>query len=120
MYTDNIITANWEASSGNRLTVPLGGDFGRVFKVGNLPINSRLEAYYNVAGPEGDPDWQISFNWQFLFPKSRNSGASVRNFEDLDGPHTLFDQNVTEGEYRDESTCALLQSKTCNESHGCW
>jgi len=69
LMTDLVMTANWETSSSNRWTVPLGGGVGRVFKVGNQPINSRLEAYYNVARPDGAPDWQISFTWQFLFPK---------------------------------------------------
>ena len=27
------------------------------------------EAYYNVVRPDGAPDWQIAFTWQFLFPK---------------------------------------------------
>ena len=46
-----------------------GGGIGRVLKVGNQPINSRIEAYYNAVRPDGAPDWQISFTWQFLFPK---------------------------------------------------
>ena len=69
LITDMVMTANWMADSGNRWTVPVGGGIGRVFKVGNQPINSRLEAYYNVVRPDGAPDWQISFTWQFLFPK---------------------------------------------------
>ena len=69
LMTDLVMTANWEATSSNRWTVPLGGGVGRVFKVGNQPINSRLEAYYNAVRPDGAPDWQISFTWQFLFPK---------------------------------------------------
>jgi hypothetical protein len=69
LITDLIITANWEADSSNRWTVPLGGGLGRVFKVGKQPINSRLEAYYNVEQPEGSPEWNIVFTWQFLFPK---------------------------------------------------
>jgi len=32
-------------------------------------INSRLEAYYNVAKPTGAPDYSITFTWAFLFPK---------------------------------------------------
>jgi hypothetical protein len=64
-----VAIANWRADSGNQWTVPVGGGIGRVFKVGNQPINSRLEAYYNVVRPDGAPDWSISFTWQFLFPK---------------------------------------------------
>ena len=69
LITDMVMTANWTADFDNRWTVPLGGGIGRVFKVGNQPINSRLEAYYNLVRPGGAPDWQISFTWQFLFPK---------------------------------------------------
>lgn len=69
LLTDMVMTANWTADSGNRWTVPVGGGIGRVFKVGNQAINSRLEAYYNVVRPDGAPDWQITFTWQFLFPK---------------------------------------------------
>ena len=34
-----IITANWQASSGNVWTVPLGGGVGRVMKLGFHPVN---------------------------------------------------------------------------------
>jgi hypothetical protein len=40
-----------------------------VFKIGNQPINSRLEAYYNVERPDGAPEWNMAFTIQFLFPK---------------------------------------------------
>ena len=69
LLTDLIITANWETTSDNRWTVPLGAGFGRVFKLGNQAINSRLEAYYNVERPDGAPRWNFQFTWQFLFPK---------------------------------------------------
>lgn len=69
LITDLVMTANWEADSGNRWTVPLGGGFGRVFKVGDQAVNSRLEAYYNVERPDGAPEWTLQFTWQFLFPK---------------------------------------------------
>ena len=69
LLTDIVMTANWEANSNNRWTVPLGGGVGRVFKVGKQAINSRLEAYYNVEQPDGAPDYYINFTWQFLFPK---------------------------------------------------
>ena len=69
LLTDMVITANWEASSGNQWTVPVGGGVGRVFKIGKQAINSRLEAYYNAEKPDGAPDYSIAFTWQFLFPK---------------------------------------------------
>jgi hypothetical protein len=69
LITDMIITANWDAPSSQRWTVPIGGGAGRIFKIGNQAINSRLEAYYNVEAPDAAPDWNIAFTFQFLFPK---------------------------------------------------
>ena len=64
-----IITANWEAGHGDRWTVPIGGGFGRVFKIDKQPINMQLAAYYNVATPTGGADWQLRAELTFLFPK---------------------------------------------------
>jgi hypothetical protein len=38
-----IITANWEASSGDKWTVPLGGGVGKPFRLDKLPINTQLQ-----------------------------------------------------------------------------
>jgi hypothetical protein len=65
-----ILTANWAADRGGDVwTVPLGGGAGKLIKLGNLPINTQLTAYGNVAKPEFGPDWQLRFQIQFLFPK---------------------------------------------------
>jgi hypothetical protein len=69
LISDMVITVDWEIRSGDKMTLPLGGGVGKIFKIGNQPINSRLEVYCNVVRPDGAPDWQISFTWQFLFPK---------------------------------------------------
>ena len=69
LITDMIITANWDAPSSQRWTVPVGGGAGRIFKIGNQAINSRLEAYYNIESPDAAPDWTVAFTFQFLFPK---------------------------------------------------
>jgi hypothetical protein len=63
-----IITANWLAS-GAKWTVPVGGGFGRLFKVGQLPVNMSLAAYYNVETPKGGAKWQARFQVQLLFPR---------------------------------------------------
>jgi hypothetical protein len=69
LITDMIITANWDAPSSQRWTVPIGGGAGRVFKIGNQAVNSRLEAYYNIESPDAAPDWTVAFIFSFLFPK---------------------------------------------------
>lgn len=63
-----IITANWLAP-GAKWTVPAGGGFGRLFKVGELPVNASLAAYYNVETPKGGAKWQARFQVQLLFPR---------------------------------------------------
>ena len=69
LITDMVMTANWEADSDNTWTIPVGGGIGRVFKIGDQAINSRLEYYYNVEKPDGAPDYSVHFTFQFLFPK---------------------------------------------------
>jgi hypothetical protein len=68
--TSPIITANWEADGGNQWTLPVGGGVGRLFKMGKMPVNMQLGAYYNVEKPDYvGADWQLRFQVQFLFPK---------------------------------------------------
>ncbi len=64
-----IITANWQANSGDTWTVPLGGGIGRIFHFGKLPVNSQIAAYYNVETPKFGADWQLRAQVQFMFPK---------------------------------------------------
>jgi hypothetical protein len=64
-----IITANWEADSGNKWTVPLGLGIGQISRIGKQPINSQVSAYYNVEKPRHGSDWQIRLQVQLLFPK---------------------------------------------------
>ncbi len=64
------ITANWEAEdSGDRWTVPFGGGFGRVFKVGKQPVNASLRSYYSPVRPDNASDWNVQATLVFLFPK---------------------------------------------------
>jgi len=65
-----VIAANWAADdSSDTWTILIGGGIGRVFKVGNQPVNAALKAYYNVETPRNGSDWQLQFQVQFLFPK---------------------------------------------------
>ena len=64
-----IITADWKADSGDRWTVPLGGGAGKIVRFGRLPVNFQLQAYYNVVTTDNGADWQLRFQFQFLFPK---------------------------------------------------
>jgi hypothetical protein len=68
LTTSPVVTANWLARSQDRWTVPVGGGFGRLFKVDKLPINAQVQAFYNVARPQGAPTWTLRFQVQALFP----------------------------------------------------
>ena len=69
LISDIIIIANWQADSGNRWTVPLGGGVGKLLKIGNQAVNVRTEAYYNVEKPDIVGDSSIRLQLQFMFPK---------------------------------------------------
>ena len=69
LNTSPIITANWEADSGNQWTVPFGGGIGKMVKHGKLPVDYKLTAYWNAERPEYAPDWNLQFTIKFLFPK---------------------------------------------------
>lgn len=69
LMTDMIITANWDAPSGQQWTVPIGGGFGKLFAIGKRPINANLQAYYMVESPDIAPDWNMALTFTFLFPK---------------------------------------------------
>ena len=63
-----ILTANWEAPSGNQWTIPVGAGVGKLFRLGKLPINAQAGYYFNVEKPEGGPESQLRVQATFLFP----------------------------------------------------
>jgi hypothetical protein len=66
-----IITANWEASSGNEWTVPVGLGVGKAMTFGTIPGTAAIHAYYNVEKPDDyGEEWQLRIQVQFLFPRN--------------------------------------------------
>jgi len=64
-----VITANWEAESADRWTVPVGGGVGKVFRIGKQPVNLNTQVFYNLEKPEWVGDWTWRLQFQLLFPK---------------------------------------------------
>ena len=64
-----VITANWKAESGQQWTVPFGGGFGKLLKIGSQPLNAQVQAFANVVKPDNGADWSMRLQLQFLFPK---------------------------------------------------
>ncbi len=70
LTTAPVITANWEADNDHRWTIPFGGGVGKLFKIGNQPVNAQISVYNNVVTPDDyGATWQIRAMVQFLFPK---------------------------------------------------
>ncbi len=68
--TSPIMTADWEADSDHRWTVPIGGGFGRLFKIGSQPVTAQVSAYKNVITPDDyGPDWQVRAMMMWMFPR---------------------------------------------------
>jgi len=69
LVSSPIITANWEADSDDTWTVPVGGGFGKIFRIGRQPVNAQIQAFYNVETPDYGADWTLRMQLQLLFPK---------------------------------------------------
>jgi hypothetical protein len=75
-----VITANWEADSDNRWTIPIGGGFGKITKWGSQSVDLSVQAFYNIEQPQpligqapnlGNQGeiWTLRLQVKFLFPK---------------------------------------------------
>ena len=64
-----ILTRDKEAASGQQWTVPIGGGFGRVFRIGSQPVNAQTQLFYNIEKPDIAGVWGLRFQLQFMFPR---------------------------------------------------
>jgi hypothetical protein len=61
-------SADWEAPSNDRWTVPIGGGFGKQFKIGQQQFQAYAQAGYNIVRPDDEQaSWRgiVVFNWVF-------------------------------------------------------
>ncbi len=68
--TSPIVTADWEAASGQQWVVPFGGGVGKLLRLGKLPVNVSAAAYYNAVRPAVSPEWSLRTQATFLLPMS--------------------------------------------------
>lgn len=64
-----VISANWNASSGNEWTVPVGLGITRTTVFNRRPMNIGIQLYTNVERPDGGPGYQIRFVLAPIFPR---------------------------------------------------
>jgi hypothetical protein len=65
-----VITVNWKAAEGQKWIVPFGAGVGKLFRLGKLPVNAQVGAYYNLIKPDIGPKWQFRIQVQFILPMS--------------------------------------------------
>ena len=70
LTTNPTMTANWDADSSDRYTVPLGGGAGRVVRFGQQPVDFKLQGFWSAEKPDGAADWALQLQMKLLFPKS--------------------------------------------------
>jgi hypothetical protein len=71
--TQPTLIANWLAPQSQKWTVPIGGGFGRIFKVGQQAISLSCESYNNVIRPTTSARWTLQANLVFLFADNRTA-----------------------------------------------
>jgi hypothetical protein len=65
--TAPIMTANWLAG-GEKWTLPVGAQVGRLIKVADkLPVNLLIGAYYNALRPQFGSTWQLRTQIAIIF-----------------------------------------------------
>jgi hypothetical protein len=64
-----VITANWEADSDDRWTVPFGGGVGRLIRVGKLPVDLKAQGFWYAEATDFGPDWSLQLQVKLLLPK---------------------------------------------------
>ncbi len=67
LISNATISANWQASSSNQWTVPVGGGVGKVFTVRDQAMSLQLQSFYGAVVPENGPDWLVQMGFQFVF-----------------------------------------------------
>jgi hypothetical protein len=46
------VVVDWEADSGNKLTLPIGLGITKTIRLGNVPVKLRFESQYSVIRPD--------------------------------------------------------------------
>jgi hypothetical protein len=70
LTTAPILTADWNALAGQQWVVPFGAGGGKIFRIGKLPFNGNVSAYYNAVRPDIGPEWTLRVQLALLLPTS--------------------------------------------------
>jgi hypothetical protein len=73
--TGPLISANWNAPSGEQWTVPLGLGITKTTVFNRRPMNIGLQYYHNVVHPDSGPSDQVRIIIALLYPTARKPEA---------------------------------------------
>jgi hypothetical protein len=65
-----IITANWDAPSGEEWTVPLGAGISKTTAFNRRPMSLSMQYYHNLEHPTASASDQLRFQISFLYPSA--------------------------------------------------
>ncbi len=69
VFSNPTITYDWEAVSGNKLLLPIGGGVSKVTKIGKMPLNLALDIQNYIVSPDAyGPEWLLTFSITPVFP----------------------------------------------------
>ena len=57
------------AGAIKQVGLPIGAGIGKIFRIGDQPINASLQAFDYVLSPTGGPRWAVRAYLVFLFPR---------------------------------------------------
>ena len=68
VISNPVITYDWEAISGDELTLPIGGGFAKTARIGRMPFKLAFELHnYVVSADRLAPEWLFTFSFTPVF-----------------------------------------------------
>jgi hypothetical protein len=63
------ISVDWEANSGDKLTLPIGLGISKTIRIGKMPMKLRFEPQYSIVHPDDfGPVWNFRFQITPVLP----------------------------------------------------
>lgn len=86
-----VMTFDWKAPSSEEWLVPVGGGAGKIFKLGKLPLNGSVQAFYNLHSSDATTlaRWQARVELTMLFPAAGHEPKPAEKEGDDSGSSAL-------------------------------
>ena len=69
IFSNPTVTYDWEAVSGNKLLLPIGGGVSKVTRLGGLPLKFAMDVQNYIVSPDAyGPEWLLTFSVTPVFP----------------------------------------------------